>query len=185
MTDELRKVFRHAVRPALWFIEWAQVQTAMSRNEKLLKRIVTKDASTVQLHGQIRIVYPDRCVVGNHVSIHDADWNAMGGISIGNYVHFGPDVAILTASHNFEGTAIPYDDTLVLKPVVIEDYCWIGRGVMIAPGTHIEEGVVVAMGAVVSGRIAKGSIVSAQKHRVVRTRDLDRYEALKAEKKFH
>jgi len=64
-------------------------------------------------------------------------------------------------------------------------YYWIGCDVVIAPGTYIEEGSVIAMGTTVSGRNPQGSIAGVEKWRVLKTRDMDRVEALKAEGKFY
>ena len=55
----------------------------------------------------------------------------------------------------------------------------------LAPGTHIEEGAIIAMRAIVAGRIPRGAIVGVAKWRILKTRDLDHYEKLKAEGKFH
>jgi carbonic anhydrase/acetyltransferase-like protein (isoleucine patch superfamily) len=51
--------------------------------------------------------------------------------------------------------------------------------------THIEEGCIIAMGATVSGRIPKGSVVGSPKVRTLKMRDMEKYERLKAEGKFH
>ena len=181
----IREILRFVSRPMIWYVRWSIAQGYVLENRKLLKTLNTKDPKTVFLYGKISISHPGECKLGEHVSIHNAEWNAEGGITIGNYVHFGNDVAILTVSHNYEGQAIPYDSTFTTKPVVIEDYVWVGQNVVIAPGTHIEEGCVIAMGATVAGRISKGSIVGAAKHRTLKMRDMDKYEALKAAGTFH
>ena len=68
---------------------------------------------------------------------------------------------------------------------MIEDFVWVGCDVVIAPGTHIEEGCIIAMGATVSGRIPRGSVVGAAKWRVLKLRDMQKFEALKAAGKFN
>jgi acetyltransferase-like isoleucine patch superfamily enzyme len=181
----ISRVMQVVFRPMIWFVAWAQAQRNQLENTGLLKRLDCEDASTIKLYDAVHIVAPDRCHLGKHVSIHDAEWNATGHIHIGNYVHFGPRVTILTLSHNHNGEEIPYDSTHVYKPVVIEDCVWVGCDVVIAPGTHIEEGCIIAMGATVSGRIAKGSIVGAAKPRTLSMRDMEKYERLKVEGKFH
>lgn len=44
---------------------------------------------------------------------------------------------------------------------------------------------VIAMGTTVSGRIPKGSVVGSAKWRTFKSRDMARYEALKAAGRFH
>jgi acetyltransferase-like isoleucine patch superfamily enzyme len=181
----IRSVMRVLTRPGIWFVNWAVAQDTRIRNRRLLERLDVVDASLVHLYDTVQITAPEKCRIGRGVSIHEANWNAAGGITIGDHVHFGPRVTILTVSHNHEGDALPYDSTNLYKPVTIEDNVWVGCDVVIAPGTHIEEGCIIAMGATVSGRIEKGSIVGSAKHRVLRMRDMERYERLKAEGRFH
>ena len=181
----MSKLLRILFRPTIRLVNWCIAQGYVLRNERLLSQLDCVDRTTVALYGQITIAHPGRCKIGRGVAIHDAKWNAMGSITIGNYVHIGPRVTILTVSHNYEGDRVPYDETVIEDPVVIEDNVWIGCDVVIAPGTHIEEGAIIAMGATVAGRIPRGAIVGAAKWRILKTRDLDHYEKLKAEGKFH
>ena len=181
MTRLLRIVFR----PIIWLVDWCIVQAQVSRNRKLLRQLDCIDAGSVALYGDITISSPGKCRIGRGVAIHDAIWNAKGGITIGDHVYFGPRVNILTISHDYKGEEIPYDDKIIEGPVVIEDNVWIGADVIIAPGTHIEEGAIVAMGATVAGRIPKGAVVGAAKWRLLKQRDMDHYERLKAGGKFH
>jgi acetyltransferase-like isoleucine patch superfamily enzyme len=185
MKSMINSFMRFVLRPLIWFVGWAQAQQNVITNAKLLKQLDCADSSTVKLYDAVRIAAPQHCHLGKHVSIHDAEWDAIGHIHVGNYVHFGPRVTILTTSHNHHGEEIPYDSTHIRKPVVIEDCVWVGADVVIPPGTHIEEGCIIAMGATVSGRIPKGSIVGAPKVRTLNMRDMEKYERLKAEGKFH
>ena len=181
----IREILRFVSRPKIWYFRWCNAQGNVLENRRLLRKLNAEDSETVFLYGRISVAHPENCRLGHHVSIHDAEWNAEGGISIGNHVHFGADVSILTVSHNYEGQSIPYDSTFITKSVVIEDNVWVGQNVVIAPGTHIEEGCVIAMGATISGRIPKGSIVGAAKWRTLKMRDMDKYETIKGAGKFH
>lgn len=58
---------------------------------------------------------------------------------------------------------------------MIEDNVWIGMNVVIAPGTYIEEGAVIGIGARVFGRIPKGAIIGSD-GKIIKYRDLDKYE---------
>ena len=178
-------LLRWLLWPAVYFTQWAGQQYQTVRNDRLRRRLNAAAPDTLSLAGAVHITCPENCTVGRGVAIHDAEWNARGGITIGNYVHFGARVTILTASHNYEGDEVPYDATFVVKPVIIEDNVWIGCDVVIAPGTHLEEGAVIAMGAVISGHVPKGAIVGSQKWRILKHRDMDKYEAIKAAGKFH
>ena len=184
MRKLLSTALRFLSRLLIWDIKWAISQGQHIANRKLMRKLNAIDPGTVSLYGHITIQHPHNCRLWRHVAIHDAEWNAEGGITIGDHVHFGPRVTIPTVSHNYEGQGVPYDETFVLKPAIIEDNVWVGSDVVIAPGTHIDEGCVIAMGTTIAGRILKGSIAGSAKWRTLKTRDMDKYEALKADGKF-
>ena len=107
MKPFLYPVLRFVLRPVIRFIRWVLVQNSYLDNERLRFKLNAIDPATLAIYGNVVIVHPERCAVGHHVSIHDADWNAEGEIHIGNYVHFGHNVSILTASRNYEGEHFP------------------------------------------------------------------------------
>ena len=69
-----------------------------------------------------------------------------GSLTIGDTVSISPRVTILTADHAWNEPDFHYH----IAPVVIEDYVWVGTGVIIIPGVTIGKGAVVASGAVVT-----------------------------------
>ena len=94
--------------------------------------------------------------IGDRSRIHrNCCLDARDALTIGNDVSISPDVTILTAQHR------QYDPLfgLVSKPVVIDDYVWIGTRAMILPGVTIGRGAVVAAGAVVTKDVAPMDIV--------------------------
>ncbi len=107
-----------------------------------------------------------------------------GGVSIGKHFHTGRGLTIYSTNHNYHSQeAIPYDKTIVRKPVVIEDFVWIGANVTIVPGVTIGEGAIVGMGAVVTRDVAPGTIVGGNPAVKIGERDMALFERLKFEKK--
>lgn len=47
-------------------------------------------------------------------------------------------------------------------PVILEDEVWIGSRAILLGGTHLEQGCVVAAGAVVQGHYAAGTVITGQ-----------------------
>lgn len=94
--------------------------------------------------------------VGNNSHINrDCFLDARAGITIGSNVSISHRVNIVTGSHNpnskhFEG---------IFRPVIIEDYVWIGIGATILQGVKIGKGAVVAAGSVVAKDIPPFMIV--------------------------
>ena len=58
-------------------------------------------------------------------------YKGTGKVTIGSYFHSGPGCQIITSFHNYEGGAIPYDETYVNKDVNIGDCVWLGNNVII------------------------------------------------------
>lgn len=139
------------------------------------------------MKGEIKIISAESMEIGDHVGFNENFFcNAAGGVTIGNYVHFAPNVSILSINHNYRSDKkIPYDDEYVRKPVVIEDFVWIGYGVMITPGVKIGEGAVIGMGSVVTSDIPAWAIAGGNPARVIGFRDKDLFSKLKKEGKFH
>ena len=81
--------------------------------------------------------------------------------------------------------AIPYDDTVISKDVVIEDNVWLGNRVIVLPGVTIGEGAIIQAGSVVVKDIPKCAIAGGHPANVFSSRDKDHYEKLKKEGKFH
>lgn len=134
-----------------------------------------------------RIYFAENISIGNNVRIGTRVFlNAMGGLTIGNNVIFGPEVTILTANHNYDTpTKLPYDEEMIYKPVTIEDNVWIGCKAIIVPGVTIHEGAIIAMGAVVTKDVPKGAVVGGNPAKVLKYRNMEHYEKLKEEKSFY
>lgn len=130
-------------------------------------------------------------VTKNTIIKDNVNFNGMrimgnGNVVIGDYFHSGIEVLILTQNHNYDkGEAIPYDSTYIYKDVEIGDYVWLGSRVTILPGTKIGEGAIIQGGAVVHGEIPPYAIAGGNPAKVFKYRDIEHFEKLKAEKKFH
>ena len=79
-----------------------------------------------------------------------------GGLTIGSSVSISHRVNIMTGSHdykskNFQG---------IFKPIVIEDYAWIGIGATILQGVTIGKGAVVCAGAIVTKDVPAYAVVA-------------------------
>ena len=99
------------------------------------------------------IVIGDGSGVGVNCSIH-------GPLIIGKNVMMGPEVVILTSSHNFDNVEIPMSKQgSSIQSVVIGNDVWIGTRSIILPGVKIGNGVIVGAGAVVTKDIPDYAIV--------------------------
>lgn len=138
-----------------------------------------------------RLIVNEKCSFNHNVSVGDyCNFNGMrisggGKVTIGNYFYSGVECMILTENHNYEGDAIPYDNTNVLKNVNICDCVWFGNRVTVVGNVNIGEGAIIAAGAVVCKDVPECAIVGGNPAKVIKYRDKEHYFKLKAEGKFN
>ena len=88
--------------------------------------------------------------LGNNVNFNGMKIQGNGNVIIGDNFHSGIECMIITSTHNYDkGKAIPYDDTIISKDVIIEDNVWLGNRVIILSGVRIGEGAIIQAGSVV------------------------------------
>lgn len=106
--------------------------------------------------------------IGNNTHINrGCILRADGGISIGNNVSISYRCNIMSGGHivnspTFEGEH---------KPIIIEDYVWIGVGATILKGVTIGRGAVIAAGSVVTKDVPQYAIVAGIPAKVIGERN--------------
>jgi len=96
--------------------------------------------------------YKNRMRIGDETWIgQQSFFHSAGGIDIGDRVGIAPGVRIITSFHGEAGRDIPIlSSPIELGPVVIEDDCDLGVGVVVLPGVRIGKGAQIGAGAVVT-----------------------------------
>lgn len=88
-------------------------------------------------------------------------------IYVGDYVLFGPNVTVATASHPIENDlrrqALQFN-----KPVRIGSNTWIGAGAVILPGVTIGENTIIGAGSIVTKDIPSGVVAVGNPCRVIK-----------------
>lgn len=155
--------------------------------KKYYKRNVLKTAQSVK--GEVTVngltYVNSKTVLGHNVHFNGLRILGKGKVSIGDNFHSGMDCVFLTEIHNYKGTKIPYDETNILKEIIIEDNVWLGHGVMIIGSVTIGEGAIIQAGAVVIKDVPKYGIAGGNPATVFKYRDEEHYTSLKQEGKFH
>lgn len=105
----------------------------------------------------VTIVQPEEISLGDDVRLaaYVHIWGG-GGVSIGDRVLVGALTSITSLTHDYDQH--PMFDTLVCKPVVIEDDVWMGSNCVVMPGVRIGCGAVIGAGSVVTRDIAPWGI---------------------------
>lgn len=116
------------------------------------------------------VIEPRKLVVGafSHIN-RGCLLDARGGIEIGDSVSISFNASLITGSHkintrNFEG---------IFKPIIVEDYAWIGVNAVILQGVTIGKGAVVATGSVVTKDVLPFTVVGGVPAKVIGVREND------------
>ena len=125
-----------------------------------------------------------RTLVGDYCNFNGMIIHGQGMVKIGNYFHSGSEILIITENHNYEGAKIPYDETTILKNVVIGDCVWVGRRVTIVGDVNIGKGAIIAAGSVVVKDIPDFAIVGGNPAKIIKYRDIDHFNRMEIEANY-
>lgn len=123
--------------------------------------------------------------IGNSCNFNGFRVQGVGRLIIGDYFHSGIECMAITSNHNYEGNSIPYDTTHICKTIKIGDFVWLGNRVIILPGVNIGNGAVIAAGSVVTKDVPDYAVVGGNPARIIKYRNIEHFEQLRKEKKYH
>jgi O-antigen/teichoic acid export membrane protein/acetyltransferase-like isoleucine patch superfamily enzyme len=110
-----------------------------------------------------------RVSIGNGTVInHKCLIYTSGGLVIGSNVSISAEVALITGTHDINDPEFPSD----YRPIIIDDYAWIGTRAMILQGVTIGQGAVVMAGAVVTKDVEPFAVVGGVPARPITERTL-------------
>lgn len=138
-----------------------------------------------EIKGKIFISNKGKLFLGTNVHIGDnAYLKTEGEIHIGDNCHFSRNITIYSVNHNYEGKALPYDNTTTKKKVVIGKNVWLGMNVNIVPGVSIGDGAIIGMGSTVTKDVPELAIVGGNPARFIKSRDKEHYDHLELNKQY-
>lgn len=110
--------------------------------------------------------------IKKHVHISRGTYvNGIGNVIIGNDCMIGPNVVIISGTHNHDDVSIPIRKQGSLRnQIVIEDNVWLAANVNVMPGITIGEGSVIGAGSVVTKNIPPFSIAVGVPARIIKNR---------------
>lgn len=116
---------------------------------------------------------------GSGINVVLGDFSSLNnGASISNdtvirkNVMMGPDVMILSGSHNYEKTDISMREQGApeRRPVVIGDDVWIGARSIILPGVRVGSHAIIGAGSIVTKDVPEWGIVGGNPAKLIRMR---------------
>jgi len=131
----------------------------------------------------VTFVQTDRLEVGRMAGINTGAYiNAVGGVTLGDYVLIGSNVTISSGRHEIDGRLPPiFARPTTPDPIRIEDDVWIGAGAVILPGVTLRRGSVVGANSVVNRSTQEYEVVFGAPARRIRSRDRSRNGILEHE----
>lgn len=120
-----------------------------------------------RIHMWCNFFNPGNIEIGQDTIIGDhAFLDGRAQLKIGNHVDIASRVMIYNSEHAVDSN----DFHAIEKPVVIEDYAFIGPGVIIQPDVKVGKGAIVAAGAVVAKDVAPFAVVGGVPAKFIKDR---------------
>tara|TARA_B110000196_G_scaffold74468_1_gene63932 strand:- start:8 stop:505 length:498 start_codon:yes stop_codon:yes gene_type:complete len=150
----------------------------------LVRKQCKSNGDGLKVNGYSRV--SNTTVLGNNIHFNGMMISGIGLVNIGDNFHSGKGCLMISQTHNYDkGSMIPYDDTYILKDILIEDNVWLGDRVIVLGGVTIGEGAIIQAGSVVVRDIPKYSIAGGHPAKVFSQRDIDHYNDLKFKESFN
>lgn len=149
-----------------------------------LRRMAQKCGRNVYVGG--KSVFTGKIYLGDNCNFNGMCIQGDGTVIIGDNFHSGIECMMVTQNHDYDtGDFIPYGTGFDYKTIVIEDNVWLGNRVTITGNTRIGEGAIVAAGSVVCKDVPPFAIVGGNPAKVIKFRNIEHYNKLKEQGKFH
>ena len=167
MSKQIRKIFYRTIKgivflffPIIWVYNRFFTNAVDDVMGYYWKTQVWRKGKDLRIHGRIKILQPDKLVIGDYCRIGKGTFLfCYGGLTIGNNVQFSRNITVYTANHNFMSDVLPYNHEYLVGPVTINDNAWIGMNVSILPGVTIGKNAIVGMSAVITKDVPDNAIV--------------------------
>lgn len=132
------------------------------------------------LRVNLRSTFTQNTKIGDDCHFNGMRIEGQGRVEIDDHFHSGREILMITESHNYHGTALPYDSTTLVKNIEIGRNVWLGTRVTILGGVKIGEGAIVQAGSVVVQDVEPLAIVGGAPAKKFKTRDAKHYAKLSA-----
>lgn len=118
----------------------------------------------------MEILLPNGLNLGYGVAVGwFAELDARGGITVDHDTNISSHVKMITGSHDIDDPEFTAD----FKPIHVGHHCWIVTGAIVLQGVTIEDGAVVAAGAVVTKNIPPYEVWGGVPAKFIRKRNSD------------
>lgn len=129
---------------------------------KIGKKVMIRPTAHIQFPWKLQIA--DYSWVGDEVVLYN-----LGDIKIGSHSVVSQRSYLCTGSHHHRNT----DFSIYIKPIIIENECWLAADVFVAPGAVIGSGTVIGSRSSVFSSLPAGKICFGTPAKVIKDRTTD------------
>lgn len=121
----------------------------------LLRAFGAQIGNGVVIKPRVRVKFPWRLKIGDYSWLGEAVWiDNLAAVTIGSHSCLSQGAYLCTGSHDWSDPQF----ALLVRPITIGYGCWVSARATLAPGAMMEDGAVLAMGAIGVGRLAGAEI---------------------------
>lgn len=172
------------VRAVGWRVERAAREAARAYYTGVARTTVASCGPGLRVNGRTRLTAATH--LGSNVHINGLEIAGHGTVTVGDNFHSGPGCLFIVQIHDYDhGEAVPYDASYVTKDITIGDNVWLGARVIVLGGVAIGDGAIIQAGSCVVDDVPRCAIAGGHPARVFGHRDVEHYERLVAERRFH
>lgn len=122
---------------------------------RLLRAFGARIGTGVVVKPHVTVKFPWRLEVGDHVWIGERVWiDNLATVVLSDHACVSQGAYLCTGSHDWSDPRF----ALVTKPITVGKGAWISAHSRLAPGSVVEDGAILAMGAVGTGRLVTMSV---------------------------
>ena len=163
---------RSVLVEALWMVASALFVSSFipgsAHRAALLRLFGARIGQGVNIKPRVRVKFPWRLSVGDHSWIGEGVWiDNLGQVTVGSHACISQGAYLCTGSHDWSDPAF----TLVVKPIVLEDGCWVGAMARVAPGVTVGQEAVLTLGSVAVGDLEANGVWQGDPARRIKDRN--------------
>lgn len=133
----------------------------------LLKRFGAKVGQGVLFKPNVRIKFPWKLEIGQHVWIGEEVWiDNLDQVRIADHVCLSQGAMLLCGNHNYKSQAFD----LMVQPIVLEEGVWIGAKAIVCPGVHCHSHAVLSVASVAVKDLEAYTIYQGNPAQAIKTR---------------
>lgn len=117
--------------------------------------------------GDGELTIGDNCKIGDHVILC---CNKAGGINIGRRTIIAANCYLIDSDHNMSIDKYIALQGSSVSPIHIGDDCWLGTGVVILKGTHLNNGCVCGAMSLIKGKYPENAIIVGVPGKIIKYR---------------